>query len=74
MKKIISKVLIACSTVLFFFNVFSISKARAIECESDCTEFADCKLKIDCDELCVEHSNSLKCGSMTYLCLDNCGC
>lgn len=72
MKKTISKILLACSTVLFVFSILNISKAQAIECSSNCTNVPGCDISMDCSGLCVERSTSFTCSGTTYKCVDEC--
>ncbi len=57
---------------LFMLLVGVVGSANAIECKSDCCDYPDCEIKMDCKSLCTEQDNSIKCGWTVYKCSDNC--
>lgn len=49
-----------------------ILSSQAVVCSSECTNYSDCTISMDCTELCASHSNYFKCGLSTYTCESGC--
>ena len=66
--------------LLLIYNVGIVSNAtsvsvtldflssQAIECSSECCSYPDCTAKMNCDGLCVEHSDYFQCDGTNYYC------
>ena len=83
-KKIFSLLIGSVLTFLLIYNVGIVTNttsasvtldflsSQAIECSSECTSYPDCTAKMDCDGLCVEHSNYFQCDGTDYYCSEIC--